>query len=98
MRVNILTALMNIAKSPIDELRSFNVSRNRANSMGEALETYIKDVFAGTLTETDDTKRFERYAEAFSYQGNQNNPPDVIIRQGDAIEVKKSLTPERRLR
>ena len=27
--------------------------------------------------------------ETFSYIGNQNNPPDIILRNGDAIEVKK---------
>lgn len=25
----------------------------------------------------------------FSYLGNQNNPPDVILKGGDAIEIKK---------
>lgn len=25
----------------------------------------------------------------FSYIGNQNNPPDSMLRNGDAIEVKK---------
>jgi hypothetical protein len=28
-------------------------------------------------------------SEAFSYLGNQNNPPDFMIRGGDAVEVKK---------
>jgi hypothetical protein len=89
MSTNILTAIHNIITSPVLELRSYYASRNRANSMGEALENYIKDVFAGTLTETDETKRLELLSDTFSYQGNQNNPPDIIIRNGDAIEVKK---------
>jgi hypothetical protein len=53
MSANILTAIHNIITSPVLELRSYYASRNRANNMGEALENYIKDVFAGTLTETD---------------------------------------------
>jgi hypothetical protein len=93
MSVNILTAIANIVTSPIGELRAFYVSRNRANNMGEALEKYIKDMFAGTLFETDEQKRLERLGQVFSYQGNQNNPPDIIIRQGDAIEVKKIENP-----
>lgn len=93
MSVNILTAIANIVSSPIGELRSFYESRNRANNMGEALENYIKDVFAGTLCEADEHKRLEKLEAAFSYQGNQNNPPDIIIRQGDAIEVKKIENP-----
>jgi len=89
MSVNTLTAIANIVTSPIGELRSFYVSRNRANNMGEALENYIKDIFAGTLSETNEQTRLKKCEQAFSYQGNQNNPPDIIIRQGDAIEVKK---------
>ncbi len=89
MSVNILMAIKNIVTSPIVELRSFYESHNRANNMGEALENYIKDLFAGTLNETDEQKRLERLEQAFSYQGNQNNPPDIVIRHGDAIEVKK---------
>lgn len=28
----------------------------------------------------------------FSYIGNQNNPPDLMIKHGDAIEIKKIQT------
>jgi hypothetical protein len=90
MNVNILTTIANIAANPICELRSYYESRNRANSMGEALENYVKDVFVGTLTETNEQARLERLEQVFSYQGNQNNPPDTIIRHSDAIEVKKN--------
>jgi hypothetical protein len=89
MSSNTLFAIKNIVTSPIGELRSFYVSRNRANSMGESLENYIKDVFAGTLYETNEQNRLLRLEEVFSYSGNQNNPPDMIIRNSDAIEVKK---------
>ena len=93
MSANTLTAIINIATTPIGELRSFYAGRNRANSMGEALENYIKDVFASTLNETDEQKRLSRLEQVFSYQGNQNNPPDMIIRGCDAIEVKKIESP-----
>ena len=93
MNVNILKAIRNIIINPIDELRSFYESRNRINNMGEALENYIKDLFANTLNETDEAKRLEYFEQAFSYLGNQNNPPDIIIRNGDAIEVKKIENP-----
>jgi hypothetical protein len=89
MSFNILTAIANIVNNPIGELRSFYEGHNRANNMGEALEQYVKDMFAGTLSETNEQTRLERLEQVFSYQGNQNNPPDIIVRQGDAIEVKK---------
>ena len=87
--MNILKAIINIAIDPVLELKDFYTSKNRANSMGDSLEEYVKDVFAGTLDEKDDNIRNEKFSEVFSYLGNQNNPPDIILRNGDAIEVKK---------
>ena len=86
---NIIDAIINIVKNPILELKKYSISHNRANSMGEALEEYIKDIFSGTLFENDKNKRLEIISEVFSYLGNTNNPPDSILRGGDAIEVKK---------
>ena len=86
---NIIDAIINIVKNPILELKEYSISHNRANSMGKALEEYIKDVFSGTLFEKDKNKRMKIISEVFSYLGNTNNPPDSILRGGDAIEVKK---------
>ena len=46
---NIINAIINIANNPILELKSFYSARNRANNMGEALEEYVKDLFAGSI-------------------------------------------------
>ena len=54
---NIIDAIINIVKNPIVELKEYSISHNRANSMGEALEEYIKDIFSGTLFENDKNKR-----------------------------------------
>ena len=86
---NIIDAIINIVKNPIVELKEYSISHNRANSVGEALEEYVKDIFSGTLFKTDKNKRMEIISEVFSYLGNTNNPPDSILRDGDAIEVKK---------
>lgn len=86
---NIINAIINLVENPKFELRKYAESHNRANNMGEALEEYIKDIFAGTVNETDDNTRNKKLSEVFSYLGNQNNPPDSILRNGDAIEVKK---------
>jgi hypothetical protein len=59
------------------------------NNMGEGLETYIKNAFANTLKETDETVRLEKISNTFSYTGNKTNPPDMMLWGGDAIEVKK---------
>lgn len=87
--MNILNAIMTLVDNPICELREFYENKNRANSMGEALEEYVKDLFADTINEIDPRRRKTKQAEVFSYLGNQNNPPDFMIDGGDAIEVKK---------
>ncbi|MDU2582654.1 MAG: NgoPII family restriction endonuclease [Anaerococcus hydrogenalis] len=86
---NIINAIYNLVNNPVIELREFYKSKNRANSMGDALEEYIKDLFANTINESDEQTRLEKINDTFSYLGNQNNPPDSILRLGDAIEVKK---------
>jgi len=86
---NILKAILNITQNPIIELKNNYSGRNTINNVGEALEAYIQDAFADTINEIDLTKRNQAISKTFSYLGNQNNPPDIILRNGDAIEVKK---------
>ncbi len=88
---NILQALKNIVENPITDIstRYQANGRNRANNMGEALESYVKDLFCNTFDVENDTEKNRVYSEKFSYIGNQNNPPDMIVANGDAIEVKK---------
>lgn len=86
---NIINAIIQLVENPKFELKKYSESHNRANNMGEALEEYIKDIFAGTVNETDENVRNQKLSEVFSYLGNQNNPPDSMLRGGDAIEVKK---------
>lgn len=86
---NILKAIINIANCPIYETKNYYKSRNRANNMGEALELFVKDAFAGSFDAKDDTEAECKHRQVFSYEGNQNNPPDIILKNGDAIEVKK---------
>ncbi len=86
---NVLQAISNIAKNPIQELKNKYSGRNTVNNIGEALETYIQDAFANTIKENNLSKRNQEISNTFSYLGNQNNPPDIILKNGDAIEVKK---------
>lgn len=60
--------------------------------MGEGLESYVKDLFAGTFDCIDEKIKMDEYNRTFSYLGNQNNPPDIILKNGDAIEIKKIET------
>ena len=91
---SIVTALLNISKNPNNDLsrvfvipKSRSSSINRASSMGEGLEFYVKDSFCNTFNISDAMKKNEEYSKSFSYLGTQNNPPDIMLRGGDAIEV-----------
>ncbi|AYN01939.1 NgoPII family restriction endonuclease [Chryseobacterium sp. 3008163] len=87
---NILEAIVNIAQNPIYTIRSLYSGRNRVNNIGEALETFVKDAFVNSIQTEDELEKMRRYSEEFSWLGNQNHPPDIMIKGGDAIEVKKT--------
>ena len=81
---NIINAVINVINNPILKLKSHYSNKNRANSSGDALEEYIKDLFSGSFNLSDE-ERLKKWSEIFSYLGNNNNPPDIILRGGDAI-------------
>ena len=89
---NILEAITNIVNTPFFNIQERYSGKNRINNVGEALENFIKDAFSGTLIETEALLKMKRYNEVFSWLGNQNHPPDIMIKDGDAIEVKKTQT------
>ncbi len=74
---NIINAIINLVKKSNIKLDNSYNGNNSVNNMGEALENYIKNLFS-------DGKE-----DVFSWGGNQNNPPDAILKGGDAIEIKK---------
>jgi hypothetical protein len=86
---NIIKAFINIVNNHQTNIENLTQGNNRANNMGEGLETYIKDVFANTANETDLQKKLEALEKVYSFQGNKNNPPDLMLKKSDAIEIKK---------
>ncbi len=91
MNANIIDAIYNLVTNPVLNLREAAGGRNRANSAGDALEIYIKDLFAGSVG-MEESDRLDRWESVFSYLGNNSNPPDAMLRGGDAIEIKKIET------
>lgn len=87
---NLLVAIKNIIENPVNELVEYYKGTNRANNMGDALEKYVKDAFCGIDNAITDNERDRKYSQYFSYLGNSNNPPDLILKNGDAVEVKKN--------
>lgn len=86
---NIINAIINLVNNPVSELREVYARKNRANSAGDALEEYVKDLFADTFNTENELNRLESISKVFSYLGNDSNPPDAMLKDGDAIEVKK---------
>lgn len=91
--MNIINAIINLIENPITKLSQYKIGNNRANNAGEALERYIKNLFAGIKQDFPIEAQNTLISEAFSYCGNQNNPPDAILKNGDAIEIKKIESP-----
>ncbi len=89
MESNILKMINNISLYGSNEIIRDYVGNNRANNEGNALELFVKDAFCNSFG-LDDEEAKKKYNEVFSYIGNNKNPPDAIIRNGDAIEVKKN--------
>ena len=89
---NILRAIHTIVSNNIPDVVDFYRSQNKINAAGDALELFIKDIFANTLNETNELKKQEKYEQIFAYEGNANNPPDLMLALSDAIEVKKLKT------
>ena len=86
---NILQAINTVVTNQIPDVVSFYRSKNKINAAGDALELFAKDIFANTLTITNEEKKSNAYESVFSYFGNTSNPPDFMITKGDAVEVKK---------
>lgn len=86
---NVLKAFVNIVNNHQVNINTVTSGNNRANNMGEGLETYVKDAFAGTVNENDEQKKLEKLEKIYSFQGNKNNPPDLMLKNSDAIEIKK---------
>lgn len=86
---NIISAIINLVENPKIKLIRKRSSHIQADYMGEALEEYIKDLFANTVSLEDGQVRNTALGMTFSYLGNQNNPPDAMLHGGDAIEIKK---------
>jgi len=86
---NIIQAFINIVNSYQQDITSITTGNNRANNMGEGLENYIKDMFASAYNIENESLKLEKLSEIYSYQGNKNNPPDLMLKNSDAIEIKK---------
>jgi len=89
METNILKALNNMPKIKSFKLTELYSGQNRINNAGSALEYFVRDIFCSSIDVVGIDNKDKKHSEYLSYLGNQNNPPDFIVKNGDAVEVKK---------
>ena len=86
---SLIAALINLIEYKKRLVEKNITSLTLAIALGDSFQNYIKDAFAGTF-DTSKEKKLVIHNRVYSWQGNQNNPPDLILKGGDAIEVKKT--------
>lgn len=86
--MNILRLMVNLAKMENWKIQELYKGGNRINNIGDGLEEYLKDAFANTF-DSDPKVQLQEHNKIFSYQGSSARPPDLMLRSGAAIEVKK---------
>jgi len=89
---NILEALINIVENKDYKIKEYTSGGNRAQNMGEALEQYILDAFCNSFEKKDKYERIEKHQEVFSFLGSKNKIPDAILKNKEALEIKKSTS------
>lgn len=93
MTTSILQALINIKSYGDNDLSKIkvitNVGQPRINKNGDPLDAYMKDSLCKSFGITNPSLKKSAYLKDLSHLGSQNNPPDIIIRNSDAVEVKK---------
>ena len=85
---NLIDAIITLVKAGDNDLSNMRQGVNRINNTGYALEDYVKNLFSDSLNMTY-AEQVQRWSETFSYIGNDSNPPDMILKNSDAVEVKK---------
>ena len=85
---NLIDAIITLLKENTNNLSNVRAGANRINNVGYALEDYVKNFFADSFN-LSYAEQIKCWSETFSYIGNDSNPPDMTLKNGDAIEVKK---------
>jgi len=76
--------------SSLELMNQETVAVNRMNAMGDALEDFVRNAYADAVDASlSAEERRLRYERTFAWLGNSSNPPDLLLRGGDAAEVKK---------
>jgi len=94
MSPNILTAIKNISNFKTNNMGEYfkEYAGNKIKTARQQMEYYVKDAISGSFNSVKDKKPTDRYKGLFSYLGSKTQPPDMIIRDGDALVIKTIKT------
>jgi hypothetical protein len=84
-RANLINALINLYHKDLSVSPKSESTGNRINDAGVAFEKFIEELFYNPKAKNNE-KEIQEY---FSHKGSSNSPPDLILKLGDAIEIKK---------
>jgi hypothetical protein len=92
MENKVLAALSLYTAVPETELPDLYSSTNRVNRVGDRLEYFMKDLLCDSFDVTDKDEKEAKHKTVLSWTGAKNHPPDIMIRGGEAMEVKKKAS------
>lgn len=94
MSFNILTAIKNISDFKTNNMSEYikDYAPAQIKTVRQQIEYYVKDAISNSFKSIKDKKPTDRYNGVFSYIGNKNKPPDMIIQDGDAVVIKTIKT------
>jgi hypothetical protein len=94
MSPNILVAIKNISDFKTNNMHEYfkDYATSQITTVRQQIENYVKDAISGSFKSVKDKKSTDRYSETFSYIGNKNKPPDMIMKGGDAVIIKTIKT------
>jgi hypothetical protein len=87
--VSVLNAIYNIVVGQRFSVLDQANSTNRINRQGEPLEMFIRRALVGNFVTSSEIELAKQSQDIFSYASHDSSPPDLMIRGGDAIEIKK---------
>lgn len=88
----VLEAVVRYAGMENRSMSEIYASSNRINQKGDKLEFFAKDLFCGSFDLESKDEKQKVYENYLSYLGEKNHPPDFILRNGEAFEVKKTTS------
>ena len=93
MTTNLLKGLLNIQSYGDNDLNKIVMVKDDptpiVNKRGNPLDFFVRDALCNSFTIKNPKTKMDIYLKEFSHFGDQNNPPDIMIKGDDALEVKK---------